>query len=91
MKIIHSVNFLNMLRNRMGTYLIYNLYIDTDGEFYVTVSDHKSLTRKFKDNVKMHRVHISKDDMNKQNFTLCDEINTIFKELFTENTDEPIS
>lgn len=91
MKIVQCVKFLKMLKSRIGSDLVYNLYIDTDDEIYITVSDHKSTRRKFSNNTKLHRIHITKHDMNKQNFILCNEINTIFKDLFTENDDEIIS
>ena len=89
MKIDKSLEFIKMLKKRMGSDLVYNLFLDIDDEFYVIVSPHKSATRKYKDNAQMHRVHISKNDINKQNFVLCNEINNIFRDLFVDKDNEP--
>lgn len=84
MKVEKAAEFLKMLRKRMGNDLVYNFCLDTDNEFYLIVSPHRSTTRKFKEDTSLHRIHISKTDMVKQNFILANEINNIFEDLFVE-------
>lgn len=82
-------NFLKMLQKRMGDDLVYNFILDTDDEYYLIVSAHKSKTKKMVDN-QIHRCKLDKNDLNKIPFILANEIENIYKEIIIKKDDQDV-